>query len=703
LTPTAVNGLGSGVASLAAGTIDTCAVTIAGAVLCWGGNAHGELGDGTQVDRSIPTATLGLTSGVAAVAAGLDHTCALTTGARMFCWGYNLFGQVGDGSGSEFVLAPAPVAGLGSVIAGIAVGGEHTVAVTEAGGVLSWGLNHVGQLGDGTTIDRPLPTAITTGYEAPLPHVVPVDLQGAGFSNTVVFRGVTGQWFVYGSSDVFTFGQAGDIPVVADYNGDGRAELAAYRPATSEWFIPGRQPVVFGQAGDVPVPGDYDGDGKAEIAVFRPSTGDWIIDGQAVPTHWGQRGDIPVPADYNGDGITEIAVFRPTTGAWWVMGGTTLQWGMYGDVPVPGDYNGDGKAEIAVYRPSDGFWYVANGPMVRWGVADDLPVPLDVDGDGRLEFVVYRPASGQWFALNPTTSVMTSLLWGMSGDEPVGRPPHLPPAPALKTAGDFDGDGWADLTVFRPSTGGWYTLNSTSAYRDWVSVTIGQAGDIPVPGNYQGAGQERAVYRPSTGQWILEDGRTFTLGAPGDVPVPGDYDGDGITDLGVFTPSTATWTALMSKTGYTQPQSMVWGSPGDVPVPGDYDGDGRADLGVFTAATGLWRVFNPDKGIEILSMTWGLEGDIPVQADYDGDGKTDIGVFRPSTGWWYGLFSSENYAVWQTVQWGAEGDIPVPADYDGDGKADVAVYRPSAGTWFVMDLFTITGWGTTGDVPVLGR
>ena len=533
--------------------------------------------------------------------------------------------------------------------------------------------------------------------------VVPVDLGGSGKSGIVVFRASSGQWFINGQADPVTFGQAGDIPVVADYNGDGKAELAVYRPSTAEWIVQGQAPFVFGQTGDVPVPGDYNGDGKAERAIFRPSTGEWMIDGQPGMTMWGMRGDIPVPADFNGDGVTELAVFRPTTGVWYVVGGTTLEWGMWGDVPVPGDYSGVGHAQIAIYRPSTGWWYVANGPFAHWGVEGDLPVTLDVDGDGKTEFVVFRPSDGTWYAYNPTTDATTSVAWGQAGDTPVGEP-HLPYTPVPKTAGDFDHDGTADLTVFRPSNGTWYTLKSTSGYHDWVGVTFGQDGDVPVPGDYQGTGtQERAVYRPSTGQWLLEDGRTFTLGAPGDVPVPADYDGDGIMDVAVFTPGTAQWSVLTSASGFTELKTKVWGQPGDLPVPGDYDADGKADLAVFTPVTGMWTIWGTSAQAPLMTVQWGMSGDIPVQADYDGDGKTDLGIYRPSTGYWYGLMSTTGYTNFQYVLWGAVGDIPVPGDYNGDGRAEPAVYRPSNGAWYVMDVMTIMGWGAATDVPILGR
>ena len=151
LTPVAVRGLGSGVAAIAAGGA-TCALTIAGGVLCWGDNTYGEIGDGTTSNRLTPVAVSGLGSGVAAIAAGAVHTCALTTAGGVLCWGDDTYGELGDGSGSfRRFLTPVAVSGLGSGVAAIAAGdGFHTCALTTAGGVLCWGDDTFGELGDGS-------------------------------------------------------------------------------------------------------------------------------------------------------------------------------------------------------------------------------------------------------------------------------------------------------------------------------------------------------------------------------------------------------------------------------------------------------------------------------------------------------------------------------------------------------------------------
>jgi alpha-tubulin suppressor-like RCC1 family protein len=152
-TPVPVTGLSSGVAAVAAGDGHTCALTDAGAVLCWGYNGFGQLGDGTITNRSIPVAVTGLSSGVSAIAAGGIHTCALTNAGAVKCWGRNFFGQLGDGTTTER-HTPVPVVGLSNGGAAIVAGYDHTCALTGAGAVKCWGRNNYGQLGDGTLTDR---------------------------------------------------------------------------------------------------------------------------------------------------------------------------------------------------------------------------------------------------------------------------------------------------------------------------------------------------------------------------------------------------------------------------------------------------------------------------------------------------------------------------------------------------------------------
>ncbi len=159
--PLGVAGLAD-VMAVAAGGSHTCALTGQGGVKCWGANFFGQLGNETTTNSSMPVDVAGLTSGVVAVAAGRQHTCALTAAGGVTCWGRNTFGQLGSETmelcfaGEACSSRPLAVAGLEDMVA-VAAGGSHTCALTGQGGVTCWGNNTSGQLGDGTTTSSAAP------------------------------------------------------------------------------------------------------------------------------------------------------------------------------------------------------------------------------------------------------------------------------------------------------------------------------------------------------------------------------------------------------------------------------------------------------------------------------------------------------------------------------------------------------------------
>jgi alpha-tubulin suppressor-like RCC1 family protein len=156
--PIQVTGLSSGVIAVSAGSDHVCALTASGGVKCWGAGSHGQLGDGLGTTSLTPVDVAGLSTGVAAVAAGSVHTCALKTDGTVWCWGYNAYGQAGEPS---LLDAPSPVqvAGL-SGVRSIASGGYHSCAITADATAACWGQNQYGELGDGTTVDSATPVIV---------------------------------------------------------------------------------------------------------------------------------------------------------------------------------------------------------------------------------------------------------------------------------------------------------------------------------------------------------------------------------------------------------------------------------------------------------------------------------------------------------------------------------------------------------------
>lgn len=265
----------------------------------------------------------------------------------------------------------------------------------------------------------------------------------------------------------------------------------------------------------------------------------------------------------------------------------------------------------------------------------------------------------------------------------------------------------AMYTVWRPSDGVWSIIKQTDS--DRLFEQWGQAGDKPVPGDYDKDGLvDLATWREADGYWYAiksSDGTTFSVqwGGPGDVPVPADYDGDGFTDVAVWRPSEGYWYIRRSSDGTVVTQQ--WGQSGDVPVPARYDGDLRADIAIWRPSEGYWYVLRSSDGV-VQTKQWGTNGDKPVPADFDGNGTVEYAVWRPSEGYWY-IKNVATGAV-RTQQWGTAGDDPVPGRYvGGDPQVDFAIWRPSEGYWYIKDSVTgaVTAkqWGRAGDVAIAPR
>jgi uncharacterized repeat protein (TIGR02543 family) len=170
-TPTLINvpnlQSGESIDHVSTGFGHSLAVTTQGRVYAWGDNGSGQLGDGTYNDRLTPTLinVPSLQSGetIAQVTAGYYHTLAVTTQGRVYAWGSNGSGRLGDGtttSRNTPTLINVPNLQSGETIAQVTAGYFHSFAVTTQGRVYAWGSNGSGQLGDGTNTNRNTPTLI---------------------------------------------------------------------------------------------------------------------------------------------------------------------------------------------------------------------------------------------------------------------------------------------------------------------------------------------------------------------------------------------------------------------------------------------------------------------------------------------------------------------------------------------------------------
>ncbi|NNE65457.1 MAG: S8 family serine peptidase [Pyrinomonadaceae bacterium] len=248
--------------------------------------------------------------------------------------------------------------------------------------------------------------------------------------------------------------------------------------------------------------------------------------------------------DFNGDGWTDLTSIRDEGGQMiWevVFPNLEVPFGLFADdIPIPGHYDTDLINDIAVWRRSTGTFYILKSSdgsvqIVNFGLDGDNPlVTQDFDGDDIYDLAVTRKQGGKliWYILRSSDGGVTILQFGNETDTPI--------------RGDYDGDGKADVAVYRPETdvpaNTFYVLKSSD--QSVLGVTFGSSSiDELVPNDFDGDGMtDFAVWRTSTGDWhLLKSGDNFAyevfhFGSPGDLPTPGDYDGDGRTDYSVWRP-----------------------------------------------------------------------------------------------------------------------------------------------------------------------
>ncbi|HEY7559650.1 MAG TPA: fibronectin type III domain-containing protein [Candidatus Binatia bacterium] len=255
----------------------------------------------------------------------------------------------------------------------------------------------------------------------------------ASMDRVGLYRPSTGEWFLDQSGNgawdgcqvdlcVQSFGAAGTVPVVGEWDASGLTQLGLFFPGAGEWYLDKNTNetwdgcavdlcvVSSGAQGNIPVAGKWTSGGYDRLGVFHPTTGYWYLDKNGDGTFGSCRrdqcaylsvymnGDLPVVGDWDGDGVAHLGLFRPSTGQWFLEYNGNRSWngcgkdrcigsfGVPGDRPVTGDWNGSGKSKIGVFRPSTGQWMLdfnGNGTwdgcgvdvcVTSFGVAGDIPV-----------------------------------------------------------------------------------------------------------------------------------------------------------------------------------------------------------------------------------------------------------------------------------------------------------------------------------------
>ncbi len=149
--------------AVSAGDSFSCSLSSDGDIDCWGENAFGQIGDGTKLRRDTPTRIGASNAPWKKLSSGGGHSCAINAAGKLFCWGYNEFGQVGIGTNTD-VLTPTQI-GTDSDWSLVKLGAAHSCAIKTSGQLYCWGYNGDGEVGDGSSTDRSAPVLIGSDFK----------------------------------------------------------------------------------------------------------------------------------------------------------------------------------------------------------------------------------------------------------------------------------------------------------------------------------------------------------------------------------------------------------------------------------------------------------------------------------------------------------------------------------------------------------
>ena len=209
--------VGETIINISSGYDFLSALTSTGRVFTWGYNNNSELGDGTTISRYLPTDitdnfSLHSDEIIIKIFTGTSHSSILTSKGRMFTWGSNNNGVLGDGSTTDRSI-PVDITSrfflnIDETIINISLGGGHSSIITSKGRVFTWGYNTHGNLGDGSTYNRYTPTDITSKFYLNSDETIDIVSLGLHHSSALTSKG---QVFTWGSNE---YGQLGDTTTI---------------------------------------------------------------------------------------------------------------------------------------------------------------------------------------------------------------------------------------------------------------------------------------------------------------------------------------------------------------------------------------------------------------------------------------------------------------------------------------------------------
>lgn len=356
-----------------------------------------------------------------------------------------------------------------------------------------------GEEGLGITIDFGGNTYVTgrTTSGASFPAVLPLaaNLQGTAFLTKIeaTISNSTVPKLIYST----TFGGSGGRGESIALDPKGNVYLGGTSPGTLPTTAGAFDTTFNGGTSDAFI-AKFDTTFNDTIGVFTPATNQFQLrnSNSAGPPDllvtFGQSGDQPIVGDWNGTGSDKQGVFRPSTGQFILQVDRktiTVNFGLAGDLAVVGDWDGNGIDTPGVFTPATGQWQVTNGinganannsfPTANFtftlGQNGDVPIAGDWDGNGFDSVGVFRPGNSNWFLTNgfAGTVDITPFIFGSLGSKPI--------------AGDWNGDGFDTVGVFDQNLGQMSLINKTS-FKGLADITFsfGVNGDIPLAGDWDG-------------------------------------------------------------------------------------------------------------------------------------------------------------------------------------------------------------------------